>query len=310
MILALFRLIRLPNLVIVALTQYLVYYILLIPAFRQAGIAPALDGLHFNLLVITTVLITAGGNIFNDIVDFRIDLANRPEKVVINRKIRKETAYWLYFCINLLGFVTALYLAFYVNKVYLANLFPLAVSMLFLYSTHFKRLPFVGNFLIALFCAGVAGIIWFAEREGFETLRGVAPEKAAQAGLAITWYMVFAFMSTMFREIIKDMEDLQGDLGANCRTIPALWGIGVGKASAAFFGLGLLAFLIYLPFRQPEWFTRPSLYYLFFVIALPLSIALVLLIRSNGKKAFYNLSQLAKLIMLSGLAMLLLLALK
>lgn len=310
MILSLFRLVRLPNLAIVALAQYLVYYVLLLPAFRQAGIKPALDGPHLSLLVLATVLATAGGYIINDIVDFRIDLANRPERVIVNRKIRRETAFWLYFCINLLGFVVSLYLAFYVEQVYLANIFPLAVVLLFVYSTHLKRKPFAGNFLVALFCAGVAGLVWFAERAGFAALAQRLPGQAGEVGGLITWYMAFAFLSTMFREVIKDMEDLQGDVGANCQTIPARWGLPAARAIAAAFGLGLLAFLLYMPWRQPQWFTPLSLLYLLFAIVIPLAASLALLFRARDKKQFYNLSQLAKLIMLSGLAMLLLLSLK
>ncbi|HQU57847.1 MAG TPA: geranylgeranylglycerol-phosphate geranylgeranyltransferase [Saprospiraceae bacterium] len=307
---ALFRLIRFQNLAIVALTQYLIYYALLLPAFRQSGISPSLDGAHFFLLVMVTVLITAGGYIINDIVDFRIDLVNRPEQVVINRHIRVQTAYWLYFCVNLLGFLVALYLSFYVNQVVLANIFPIGVGLLFVYSIYLKRQAFLGNLLISLFCAGVAGIVWFAERKGFGALARQSPDVAGQAGWLITWYMAFAFLSTLFREIIKDMEDLQGDVGANCRTIPVRLGIPATKAIAAAFGLGLLAFLCFQPFRHPVFFTRLSLIYLILAIIMPLLTAQVMLFRAQDKKQYYNLSQLSKLIMLSGLAMLLLLSLK
>ena len=109
MLKALLRLVRFPNLVIVALTQYLLYYGLLLPAFRQYSLEPALDGEHFSLLVAVTLLISAGGYVINDIVDFRIDLINRPDKVVINRQVRVQSAYWLYFCFNLLGFLISLY---------------------------------------------------------------------------------------------------------------------------------------------------------------------------------------------------------
>ena len=88
MLKALLRLVRFPNLVIVALTQYLLYYGLLLPAFRQYSLEPALDGEHFSLLVAVTLLISAGGYVINDIVDFRIDLINRPDKVVIKFNVR------------------------------------------------------------------------------------------------------------------------------------------------------------------------------------------------------------------------------
>lgn len=310
MLKALLRLVRFPNLVIVALTQYLIYYILLLPALQQYGLPPVLDDAHFSLLVVVTLLITAGGYVINDIVDFRIDLANRPEKVVINRFIRIQSAYWLYFCFNLLGFLIALYLSFYIECIPLANLFPLAVVLLFVYSTYLKSRPLLGNLLIALFCAGVAGIAWFAERESFQALMEKAPALAGRIGGIISWYMAFAFLSTMFREIIKDMEDVQGDMGANCRTIPALWGMPTAKGLAAAFGLGLAALLICLPFSLPHLFTWLSLVLLIFGILLPLFLALAWLFQAQDKPQFHRLSQLAKLIMLSGLAMLLFLSVK
>ncbi len=302
---ALLRLVRFPNLVIVALTQYLIYYILLLPAFGRYAIDPLLDDSHFSLLVAVTVLITAGGYIINDIVDFRIDLVNRPDKVVINRQIRVQMAYWLYFCINLLGFLISLYLSFYVQNIPLANLFPLAVILLFVYSTHLKKRPLAGNLLISFFCAGVAGIVWFAERESFWALAEVAPQASGRIGSIIAWYMAFAFLSTMFREVVKDIEDVQGDLGADYRTIPLAWGIPAAKGTAAAFGLGLMAFLIYLVVRQPGLFTELSLIFLLLAILAPTALALIWLFRAQDKQQYHRLSQLTKLIMLNGLIMLL-----
>lgn len=305
---ALLRLVRFPNLLIVALTQCLLYYVLLLPAYGQHGLEPVLDRAHFSLLVAVTVFITAGGYVINDIVDFRIDIVNRPDKVVINRQIRVQSAYWLYFCFNLLGFLAALYLSFYVECVPLANLFPLAVALLFVYSVYLKSRALLGNLLIAFFCAGVAGIVWFAERDSFQQLMEVAPALAERIGSIISWYMAFAFLSTMFREVIKDMEDVQGDVGANCRTIPVRWGMKVAKGVAAAFGLGLAVFLIYLALSLPSLFTELSLAFLIFGVLGPLFLALIWIFRAHKKEQYYRLSQLAKLIMLGGLAMLLFLA--
>lgn len=305
---ALLRLVRFPNLLIVALTQCLLYYILLLPAFRQYGLAPALDGPHFGLLVAVTVLITAGGYVINDIVDFRIDLINRPEKVVVNRQIRVQSAYWLYFCFNLMGFLIALYLSFHVECIPLANLFPLAVALLFFYSTYLKRLAILGNLLVAFFCAGVAGIVWFAERESFRELMEQAPALAGRIGGIISWYMAFAFLSTMFREVIKDMEDVQGDVSADCRTLPVRWGMRAAKGVAASFGVGLAVFLIHLALSQPMLFTELSLVFLIFSVLAPLLLALIWIFGAREKEHYHRLSQAAKVIMLGGLAMLFFLA--
>ena len=182
--------------------------------------------------------------------------------------------------------------------------------LLFVYSIYLKSQAVLGNLLIALFCAGVAGIVWFAERGPFQQLLEEAPVIAGRLGSIISWYMAFAFMSTMFREVVKDMEDVQGDVGANCRTIPVRWGMNVAKGVALSFGLGLAVFLIYLPLGSPELFTKSSLFFLALGILLPLFLALIWVLRAREKAQFHRLSQLAKLIMLSGLGLLLLLAIQ
>ena len=111
---AFFRLIRLPNLVIVALTQYLLNYQILQPALVREGITPVLDFEHFSVFVLVTVLITAGGYIINDISDFRIDMLNKPDRVIVHKIISIQTAYWLYFVVNLIGFILSLFLAYHV----------------------------------------------------------------------------------------------------------------------------------------------------------------------------------------------------
>jgi len=301
------RLIRFPNLIIVALTQYLLQYLLLVPAFRQGGIEPALDFLHFTLLVISTLIIAAGGYIINDIVDYQIDVINKPDKVLINRKISMPTAYRLYYSLSLLGFIISLYLAFYVENVPLVLIYPAAVLLLWSYSVQFKQRVLIGNIIVSIFCAFVAGVVWFAERHTFTALWKEAPSIAEQVQFILTFYLIFAFLSTMFREIIKDMEDVKGDELLNCRTLPLVLGIKTGKGVAAFFGVSLLAFLTYL--AQELWEDNDLLQLLFVLIAivLPLLVALLLLVKAALAKEFHRLSILAKFIMLTGLILLFLL---
>jgi 4-hydroxybenzoate polyprenyltransferase len=308
MILVFLRLIRPVNLAIVAITQYLVYGWLLLPPFRQAGISPALDGEHFSILVLVTLILTACGYIINNIFDAASDAVNRPERLLVGRDVSLPQAWRWYGGAHTWGLALALYLAWQVGNILLAGLYPLAAVLLHFYSTSLKRQVLSGNILVALFCAGVAGIVWFAEREGFAALARELPDQAGRAGWVITWYMVFAFLATMFREIIKDMEDAPGDRIARYRTLPVEWGVPAARGIAAAFGLGLLLFLLYLPFSQLSFFSTSGLAYLATLVVLPLLAALLLLLRAQDKADFHLVSQLAKLIMLSGLGMLLFLA--
>lgn len=297
----LLKLIRLPNLLIVILTQFLLYQLLL-QQFSFGEITPSLDYSHFSYLVFVTVLITAAGYIVNDILDLPTDMINRPNQVIIGRRINKSTAYWLYFSCFLVGFIVSLYLAYHVQKMPLLSLFPLSFIGLYLYSTTFKKRPLIGNLLIALYCAGVAAILLVAEQEGIRELVSRYPNQANYLRLIFYFYIIFAFLSTMFREIVKDIEDLEGDQQSGCRTAPIAWGIKISKSIAGVFGVLLLVFVPLMIRQIPALNEQMSTWvFVILFILLPLLIALYLLIVSKDKKAYHRLSQLAKFIMLSGI---------
>lgn len=302
---ALLRLIRFPNLLIVALMQGLLFARIILPPLQAQELSPALNSFHFSLLALVTVIITAGGYIINDIADFRIDMVNRPERVVVHKHIPVETAYWLYFCLNLSGFVLSLYLAFYVGNLPLVNLFPAAVLGLFFYSVYLKRVALLGNLLISAYCALAAGIVWFAERNAIGELASLQPEAAGRLNVFFLTYMGFAFLLTFYREIVKDIEDVKGDLQQNCRTIPILWGVPAAKSIAMFAGLLLLGLIAYMGSLVPGSFSRLAGIFIFVIVALPLAVSLVLLYRAVAVEDYRQLSGLAKFIMAGGILFLL-----
>ncbi len=307
---ALLKLIRFPNLVIVALTQYLLYLQVILPAFRQAGIEAALDLSHFSLLVLDTVLITAGGYVINDLIDLPMDLINRRDQVIIKKHFSEQSAYWLYFLFSLTGFGLALYLAFYVDNLKLLWIYPAAVVGLYAYSAYLKKRLLVGNLLVAAYCAGVAGIVWFAEREGLNELQQSAPGLAADMRRLFGWYLFFAFVSTMFREVVKDMEDAEGDRRANCRTVPIIWGLKGARWVALAFALLLLAGLTGLCYQYFFTMSAWSIIFLLLAIGLPVVLALIWLQRARRRRDYSRLSRLGKVIMLSGVLLLLFLTIK
>lgn len=308
LVLSFFRLIRLPNLIIVGLTQCLIYFPVLLPAFRLAGLQPLLDHFHFGLLVLDTILITAGGYIINDILDLPIDRINRKEKLIIGRVIAESTAYWLYFLFSLAGFGLAFYLAFYVKAPRLIWLYPLAVAGLFYYSFSLKRRLLTGNLLVAGYCAGVAGILWVAERENLSRLSGTDSLLWEETVGLIGWYLLFAFLSTLFREVVKDIEDVEGDVREQCDTVPIRWGIPAAKRLAALLAVLLLIALGVLSWQYRPRLTAWSFSFLLGGIGLPLLLALAGLQRARNREDFHRLSRLGKVIMLSGIFLLVLLS--
>lgn len=301
---ALFRLIRFPNLLIVALTQYLLYYRILIPVYNEWSIQAVLDSFHFSQFVFVTLILTAGGYIINDIIDLPIDRINKPNRYVIERKIALSTAYWLYYCIHLIGLMVAINLAFYVENPRLILIYPLAAAGLYFYSSNLKKQPLIGNFVVAAFCAGVAGIILFAERLSFAQLEFKAPEAADRIWIIFLGYSIFAFLSTMFREIVKDLEDVKGDAMDAGNTTPIAWGELTAKRIAIGFGVSLLLFILLLTYQYQDLFTSVNIILLGLIVVLPLIFALFRLWGAKSKIQYYWLSQLAKYIMLGGILLL------
>ncbi len=298
---ALLRLIRFPNLVIVALTQYLLFYRIIVPALERHDLSTALEFDQFSLFILVTVLITAGGYIINDLVDLRIDRINKPERVIIGRRISHRTAYWLYFCINLTGFLLATFLAFVADRMQLLFIFPAAVVGLLSYSVILKKRPLWGNVLVSLYCAGVAGIVWLAEHPAIARLPESAWAKVIQL---LGFYAAFAFISTMFREIIKDIEDIHGDAALNARTAPIAWGESIAKILAAAAAILLIGLLVLAVFSLRQYMVPFGLVMIAVIIILT-TLALFMLVKARNKKAYHNISQFTKLIMLSGILLIL-----
>ena len=298
------RLARLPNLLIVAITQFFLYYSLLLPALFLHNLHPLLDDWHFALFVLVTLIITAGGNIINDIVDCQIDLINRPRKVVIDTVISKSRAFQLYWAILLIGLLLSFYLAVHVGNIRLVVIYPIAVISLHFYSTSFKQKVLVGNLMIAVFCAAVAGIVWFAERQIIGDLERIDPDMGSRVQLIFIWYMVFAFLSTLYREIVKDLEDLDGDQ-ASCRTFPVVYGEKKAKLLALFVGLTLLVFILAFLLKESYLFSLLAISLMILLVCLPLLYTIYKLLKASDTSQYRYVSQWVKGVMLGGLLVLL-----
>jgi 4-hydroxybenzoate polyprenyltransferase len=307
---SLFRLIRLPNLVIVAATQYALQYAILLPELGKIRLKPLLPDFQFFLLVCSTVLIAAGGYVVNDIEDVDIDRLNKPEHKRIVERIYPLSICWkIYWGITILGFIISLYLAFFVHDFLQLAIYPAAVFLLWAYSKWFKRQFLIGNLVVAGFCAFVAWVVYYAQTlhqyarffqhyiidSKFIKLYDI-PETAQTVFIG---YAVFAFISTLFRELIKDIEDVTGDKAQGCQTVPIVLGIKKAKLITLLIGgLFILAILFFNYLFKNDYL---KLILLNLTITLPVCYALFLLIKAKEKTDYSRLSIIAKLIMLSGL---------
>lgn len=300
---AVLRLIRSPNLFIVALTQWLVYGQVILPALSANHIQPGLDEKQRIGLILVTVILTAGGYIINDLVDEQADLLNGRVKM-FHVLEDKRYAWWLYLASQISGFCLAFYLALSTDNRQWIWFYPASVWSLYFYSVRLKRTVFLGNFLIALFCAGVAAVIWFAERRSLVLLEETNATIYHRFYTVILFYLGFAFLSTLFREMIKDLEDENGDRAAGFKTSPVLLGVKKAKwltllVGLVFFGLFNFSAFHLNGYFHPRWF-----FLLYGLVDVLLLVAIFQVFWASESRNFKWPSALAKIVMALGILLL------
>lgn len=267
------RLIRYPNLLIIILSQYFVAIFLIGPSAKWFDY---LLNPHLFILSIATVLIAAAGYIINDYYDIKIDIINKPRRVVVGKFLKRRQAMILHTVFNFLGVSIGLFLGLKIALVMVACAF-----WLWLYSNQLKRLPFIGNLSVAILTALSISIvgIYFGQNE-----------------VVVNFYALFAFFISLVREIIKDMEDMRGDEQFDCKTLPIVWGIRKVKV----FIYGIMVLFVSAIFVISGALNNTSLYYYFIALMIPYIFFIYKLIRADKKKDFKFLSNLCKGIMLAG----------
>ncbi len=223
------RLVRWKNLAIILVAQVLIWYCVLLPLKTGYGLDIFLDSLHFGIFCLSTTLIAAAGYIINDYFDIRIDLRNRPEKVIIGRIIKQRWAIFWHSLFNLTALLMAAYLVFRIGHWWLL-LIPVGTTLLlWVYSTHLKRMFISGNVTVAVLTALSLYIITYEPSLypyfNFSTLININGHSILNPFLVVTIYAFFAFMLTWIREIVKDMEDFKGDAEEGCVTMPIKIGL-------------------------------------------------------------------------------------
>jgi 4-hydroxybenzoate polyprenyltransferase len=266
---SLLKLTRFGNLIIIALSQYFTAGFLI-------GMH-TLNDIHLFLLSLSTILIAAGGYIINDYYDVKIDYINKPHRVVIGKSITRRYAILFHIALSAAGILVGFYLSW---KIAAVNVF--SVFLLWLYSNNLKRLPFIGNFTVAVL-TGLAILI-------------VDLFYGTDNSLVVV-YALFAFFMTLVREVIKDMEDLKGDNSFGCKTLPIIWGI---RKTKILIYIILIVFACVVIVVNQVYSALPFKYHLIFLFV-PLLWLFIRLIRADMKKDFTRLSIYCKVIMMLGI---------
>jgi 4-hydroxybenzoate polyprenyltransferase len=268
------RLVRMTNLVILALTQYFTRILLIGPRHEWKQIIA--DPKMF-VLSLSTVCIAAAGYIINDYFDIKIDIVNKPERVVVGRYLKRRWAMGAHQILNVFGALLGLIVS---PWIFLVNVF--SITLLWFYSERFKRQAFIGNFIVSLL-TGLSLLILTIQ----------FPENRHLVFI----YAVFSFFISLIREIVKDMEDIKGDAAHGCRTLPIVWGIPRTRT----FLYAVIFLFVFTLFLMAKVLDNPVLIWLFLLLLAPIAYIIFKLSSSDTKKEFKEISNLCKIIMLLGL---------
>jgi 4-hydroxybenzoate polyprenyltransferase len=298
---AFFRLIRWPNLVFIAITQILFRYFILDfvyeenhPGYEQIKLSENL----FYLLVLASVCIAAAGYIINDYFDVNIDQVNKSSKVIIGNFIKRRWAIFFHAFLSLAGLAFSAYIGYKLNNIYIPVFNFISILLLWFYSTTFKKKLLIGNIIISLLTAWVILVLTLAEYRFRISPDDIVWHRLLKVSFV---YAGFAFIISLVREVIKDMEDMEGDADFGCKTMPIVWGLPASKVFAGVWIIVLAGILIIIQIYVIQFGWWLSAVYSLITIIIPLLWVLRKLYQSNSKKDFHQLSSAVKMIMAAGI---------
>jgi 4-hydroxybenzoate polyprenyltransferase len=247
------------------------------------------------------VFITAGGYVINDYFDIRTDLINRG-KVIVGTKIPRRQAMMWHNLFNIAGVAAGLYVSWRVGYLWMGILFLLVSGLLYFYSASYKRQFLIGNLIVAILTAMVPMLVVIFEAPALYQYYAVNAVKMPGLSIIFYWvggFAIFAFLTTLTREIIKDIEDFEGDVAYGRNTIPVVIGILTSRIVA----IGLTLITIAMLYLIWYFFLNDiiTLIYLTVAVAIPLVFIIFQLIISKSRKQLHSASNLMKIVMLTGI---------
>ncbi len=311
MILNYIKLIRGKDLLIIAFTQYLMRYCIIFPILEYKGYVSQFSDLNFLFLVISTIMIAAAGYVINDYFDTKTDIINRPKRVVVGKHISRRTSIRLHIIFSLVGILIGFYISYKINLWKLVYIHVLVTGLLWFYSTSYKRQFLTGNIIVALLTALVPLMTILYEIpplnvEYSETLI-LLKQNFYNISYWILGFTIFAFLTTIVREIIKDIEDFEGDRAYGRRTMPVVSGIKITKIVVITITIIVILMLFFVYFFKLHnlsyygGFKYMSAIYLTIFLLIPNTFFIYKLIKAKSKEDWHFANNLSKIIMLFGI---------
>ena len=264
----------------------------------QSYVDLALTDFNYILLVIATVCIAAGGYVINNIMDQDTDEIAKPQNRVVGVSISETMAYNWYIGLTIVGVGIGFYLSNVIYKPTFASMFILVATLLYMYATSFKQIPVLGNVVVALMLSTSIVIIGL-----FDILPAIDADnrfRMKEAFDILMHFAIFAFIINLIREIVKDMEDMDGDYQSGINTLPIAIGVQKTKIIVGVLtvlSIGILAYYVNSNLFELDY----VVYYAMILIVGPLIYFGVKLLNATTKKEYHHLSLVLKIILFFGI---------
>jgi 4-hydroxybenzoate polyprenyltransferase len=264
-------------------------------------VEPAMSDLNFALLVFSTILIAAAGYAINDYFDIRSDRINKPDKIIVGRLLSRRIAMLLHTIFNIIAIFLGIYISYKVGSFKLGAINIVISILLWLYSVKYKAYFLLGNIIVSFVTAMTIIVVWLFDMSALFSAGQMINTNKSLLEFYLWSYVLFAFMISLIREIIKDIEDIKGDKKCGCSTIPVV--IGIPKTKIILLCLVTISVvaLSYISYLSIIQHLKILFWYLNIIVIIPFIYMGYIIYISKNKTDYNFISNVAKFIMLSGI---------
>lgn len=303
MIKSFFRLIRWPNLIIILASMVFMLWFIIKPGLGLTAGSQGLTITEFIFLTLAVIFTAVGGYIINDIKDVKSDMINKPGRNEVGLAFTAKQAYGIYLVFAIAGIVFGTVVSIMLHKTGFSLIFLLTAGLLWFYANAYQCQPLTGNLVVAFLSALSFALVFLYELFAFQLAKApviIQPHALHLVLTIVLIYMSFAFLVSLIREVLKDIEDVKGDEQTGCHTYAVVYGTQNAKIVAVVVEfIGLLAAFWF------QWYFYGKGFYLlvfyFSLIDILFGWIIVKTLLAKEKSHFNTLSILTKVLMLGGI---------
>lgn len=281
-----FKLLRIPNLLFVALLMFVVRYAIVLPILEVRGMALQMPCFYFILLVIANCVVMGAGYIINDYFDTRVDAINRPDEVIVGRLISRRMSLLAHQVLTCLGILIGAFLAWQIQRWSLLLVYPLIGGLLWFYSSTYKREFLLGNLVVTVVAMLIPISVIVFEGAWLQLAGLTGPVYVLLWDTVMIYTSCFALF-ILSLELISDQMTAKGDSELECKTVAVVWGLKGSKWLVALTVILTIVFLAYVYCTHSGDYKHAVIVrYLLSGFGLPLLLVLMFNLRAHNYDGF------------------------